>query len=341
MEGCPVHIHRVTDGTAVENPKPAGAVGRCPVNHGAANGAQTNGETTPKNPDEIQVIDIDVDSISVTPSLKEYKKLRNVMAMITRFYRDGSLKKHENFKAMEEEIAKLEYDRKMCEEQISALDEKPYWKIHPKTKEYRKNLQDELEALDKQRENFLKKKQEFFDLYEWSKSIVEVCEWLELNMDDYCKNHMTDLPANMFKDLKPVPELTDEQKKVYRKGLAEITYNLDESQDFFQASIDGRLTKYHNIEKQMIEAQLRVIQKYPEDNARRQHVEAELQKDLEYVSSHMEETPEGRKRREKMLKNHQEFFKVLKYHKDKLGALGLDIEERKYDPKFDHFNDLE
>jgi len=341
MEGCPVHIHRVTDGTANNNATPAGAVGRCPVNHGATNGSAANETAKPQNSEEVQLIDIDVDSISVTPSLKEYKKLRNVMSMITRFYRDGSNKKFENFKAMEEEISKLVYDRKMCEDQLSALEEKPYWKIHPKTKEYKKNLQDELEALDKQQEGFLKKRTDFFDLSEWSKSIVEVCEWLELNMDDYCKNHMTDLPANMFKDLKPVPELTEEQKKVYRKGLAEITYNLDESQDFFQASIDGRLTKYHSMEKQMIEAQLKVIQKYPEDNARRQHVEAELEKDLEYVKSHMEETPEGRKRREKMLKNHQEFFKVLVYHKDKLGALGEDVEVRKYDPKFDHFNDAE
>jgi hypothetical protein len=338
MEGCPVHIHRVTDGVAPTN---GVSGGRCPVNHGATNGDVPKEQVTAQNPEEVQLIDIDVDSISVTPSLKEYKKLRNVMAMITRFYRDGSNKKFENFKAMEEELSKLDCDKKMCEEQIAALEEKPYWKIHPKTKEYKKNLQDELEALEKQREGFLKKKQEFFDLYEWSKSIVEVCEWLELNMDDYCKDHMTDLPPSMFKDLKPVPELTEEQKKVYRKGLAEITYNLDESQDFFQASIDGRLTKYHSIEKQMIEAQLKVIQRYPEDNARREHIEAELLKDLEYVKSHMEENPEVRKRREKMLKNHQEFFKVLKYHKDKLGALGQDTELRKYDPKYDHFNDVE
>eukprot|EP01118_Nematostelium_gracile_P005608 TRINITY_DN1784_c0_g1_i1.p1 TRINITY_DN1784_c0_g1~~TRINITY_DN1784_c0_g1_i1.p1 ORF type:complete len:364 (-),score=117.41 TRINITY_DN1784_c0_g1_i1:41-1066(-) len=341
MEECPVvHIHRVTDGG--EAPKASGGV--CPVNHGAA--SSTPKPVTPNNSektqgDDVVQVDIDVDSIGEIPSVKEYKKLRNVMSMITRFYRDGSAKKGENYATMVGEIAKLDYDKQMVEEQLTALEEKPAFKIHPKSKEYRKNLEEELEGLNKQRERFAKQRDDYKFLFEWSKQIVEICEWLELHMDDYCKDNVTDLPPNFFKNLKPVPELSEEQKKIYRKGLGEITYNLDESQDFFQASIDGRLNKYHNIEKQIIEAQLRVMAKYPTDSARREHVAGELEKDLEYVNNNMVQNPEATKRREKMLKNHQEFWKVLKYHKDKLGALGKDDQDIKhYDPKYDHYNDV-
>jgi len=311
------------------------------VNHTAPASSDKTPAIPSQTSDEVLQIDIDVDSISTVPSVKEYKKLRNVMSMITKFYRDGSEKKGENFRTMEFEISKLDDDKKMCSEQLSALDEKPLFRGHPKSKEYRKNLQDELTALETQRVSFVEKREEFHSLYQWSKQIVQICEWLELNMDDYCKKHMKDLPPSLFKDVQVVPQLTEEQVKIYRKGLGEITYNLDESQDFFQASIDGRLNKYHNIERQLIEAQLRVISNYPQDNPRRIHVQTELEKDLQYVKGNLVESPEGNKRRQKMLKNHQEFFKVLVYHKDKLGALGEDIEEKKYDPKYDHYNDVE
>lgn len=193
-----------------------------------------------------------------------------------------------------------------------------------------------MEGLLRQKKGMMEKRDEFYGLFQWSKTIVEVCEWLEANLEDYCKKNIPEFPAHLLKRAPPI-DLTEEQKKSYAKGLAEITYNLQESQDFFQASIDGRLIKYHNIEKELIEAQLAVMMKYPEDSARRQHVQGELEKDLAYVKGNMEDTPEGRKRKEKMLKNHQEFFKVLRYHKDKLQALGVDTEERKYDPKFDHY----
>jgi hypothetical protein len=47
-------------------------------------------------------------------------------------------------------------------------------------------------------------------------------------------------------------------KQIDSIGLEEVTYNLQESQDFFDASLDGRLHKYHEIEKNLIEAQLQV-----------------------------------------------------------------------------------
>ena len=55
--------------------------------------------------------------------------------------------------------------------------------------------------------------------------------------------------------------------------MDEIVYNLEESQDFFAASLDGRLNKYHNIEKEIILSQLTAIRQFPEDNPRRVYIE--------------------------------------------------------------------
>lgn len=58
-------------------------------------------------------------------------------------------------------------------------------------------------------------------------------------------------------ELEPI-KLTPAEYLLYKGGLEEVTYNLQESQDFFDASLDGRLNKYHEIEKNLIEAQLAV-----------------------------------------------------------------------------------
>lgn len=167
--------------------------------------------------------------------------------------------------------------------------------------------------------------------------LKQICEWLELNLEDYCINH---LKLNLNKEVKPVPPLSEEKAKQYSRGLAEITYNLAESQDFFQASIDGRLLKYHNIEKEIIEAQLEVMNNYSENNPRRVYIESELLKDLEYVQGNMQVDAEALKRRQKMLINHQEYFKVLKFHKDKLNVFGIDTsKEIIYDPRYDHYQE--
>jgi len=324
-EVCPVKIHKVTEdyeGSASQEKASASSVGVCPITG------------TKSSPDEI-----DIAEVTDTPSVKEYKKIRKVMGMITRFYRQGSETKKKNWEAMGVEIEKLEYDEKMARAQIEALDLKPGFKSHPKRKDYLRDLNAELDGLHKQKQGFLEKQKEFFDLYVWSKGIVVVCEWLELNLDHYCVSILPDLPESIKNSLKPIKDLTPEEAKDFGKGLDEIVYNLKESQDFFQASIDGRLTKYHNIEKEIIEAQLDAIRKFPEDNARRQYIEGELTRDLEYVVSNMEISPESSKRRHKMLKNHNEFFQVLMYNKEKLQALGVTIDERKYDPKFDHYQD--
>jgi hypothetical protein len=237
------------------------------------------------------------------------------MAMITKFYQTGSEGKRANYDSMTEEIKKLEFDLSMVQSQLDALDAKPHFASHPKRKDYLKDLQEEKGNLLKQKQGFEEKQKEFFELSEWSKGIVQVCEWLETSLDHYCTEKLPDLPEKIKETMKPIEPITQEQAKFFAKGLDEVVYNLRESQDFFAASLDGRLNKYHSIEKEIIESQLVAIRKYPEDNPRRMFIEAELEKDLEYVITNMQENPETKAKREKMLKSHHEYYHVLMYNK--------------------------
>lgn len=278
----------------------------------------------------------DLGEIDESPSMEEYKKLRRTMGIVTQFYRDGTKLKRGHYDTITQEIARLDTDLQMLDEQMAVLDSDPSFAGHPKQSAFKRELTAERANLVEQRNSLTAKQKEYQELYLWSEDIVRVCEWLELNLDTYCSKTLG-LP---LKNVTPPPELTEEQKKKYGKGLDEIHHNLEESQDFFLASIDGRLNKFHQIEEKMIEAQLRVIQKYPEDSPRRKVVQNELEQELEFVRSNMVETPDGMKRREKMLKAHAEFFKVLTYHKEKLGVLPREDEPEnadkpKYDPKFD------
>lgn len=120
------------------------------------------------------------------------------------------------------------------------------------------------------------KQTEFLKLSQWSLGIVECCHWLEgetnifkkgnennhfliskqiANMEEYCIN---ELKMPLKRTGAAPPPLTEEKRQHFAKGLAEITFNLDESQDFFSASIDGRLLQYHNVEREAILAQLEV-----------------------------------------------------------------------------------
>jgi len=324
---CPVKIHKVTDDSPYESGEAPPM--KCPV-------PQSSAAPTTETPAPHGAFDEVADEFSDIPSVQEYRKLRRVMGMITKFYRDGSNMKKQNYETMTEEIQKLEVDETMVKDQLASLDAATF-KGHPKRKDYSNMLKPELENMLKQKETFLKKQKECRDLYEWSGTIVKVCEWLELALDDYCSKTL-DLPEQIKKNMKPVPELAPEDVSKFSRGLDEITYNLSESQDFFQASLDGRLKKYHGIEQQMIEAQLEAIRKYPEDNARRMFVEAELLKDLEYVSSNMVENTESIRRKQKMLQSHAEFFQVLKFHRERLHLLP-EPDAKIYDSKFDHYNE--
>lgn len=282
---------------------------------------------------------VELEEIEESPSVAEYKRLKKVMAQITKFYRDGSELKHKNTISVKEQIAKLEVDEKMAKAQLDVLDSKPSFKIHPKAKEYRRPLLQELEGLAKQKAEFTSKLAEFEGLYEWSKTIVQICEWLEANLDDYCSKKL-DLPANVLGNIQPPRELTPEEAKSYSRGLDEIVYNLQESQDFFAASVDGRLEKYHTIERELIEAQLEALKAFPENSDRRLYIQSELEKDLDYVIGNMAVSPEVEKRRHKMLKSHQEYLQVLRYQREKLNALNVDLsEERKFDSRFDLYRD--
>jgi hypothetical protein len=53
-------------------------------------------------------------------------------------------------------------------------------------------------------------------------------------------------------------------------------------------------------------------------NDRRNYILGELQQDLEYIVDHMEENPRKRKHKEKMLRNHRDFFLLLKWNKEQL-----------------------
>ncbi|KAL6056204.1 BAR domain-containing protein [Balamuthia mandrillaris] len=286
-------------------------------------------------------MDIDIDEINEKdPSIREYKKLKRIMGVITQFYKDGTQLKKGHFEAMTAEIAKLDVDLQMTEDQRKAILDNKAFTGHPKQKEFLRQLQSEKDRLEAQRQQFEEKLQEYKSLYEWSTGIVRVCEWLELHLDDYCSKTLN---YPKLKDAPPTPALAKEEATMYARGLEEITHNLRESQDFFKASVDGRLKKYHQLEKEMIEAQLEAIRKYPEENERRQCVEEELLQDLAFVEGNMGDEPGAMKRREKMLENHSDFLKVLRFHKEKLKVLYLEnadaVEEIKFDSRYDHYRD--
>lgn len=277
---------------------------------------------------------VDIDAVDENPSVNEYKKIKRVMGIITQFYRDGTNLKKGHYDEVTQEIAKLDSDLSMVKEQTAALTENPAFDTHPKQKEYLNQLNMEKEHLDGQRVKFVEKQQEYKGIYEWSEGIVRVCEWLELNLDDYCSKTL-DYPK--LKDVKPAPELTKEEAAKFSEGLDEIYHNLEDSQDFFSASLDGRLDKFHALEKQIVESQLAVVRKYPEDCERRKHIEQELLADLAFVEENINGDSADTRRREKMLNSHSDFFKVLKFHKEKLRVLYFDNSNKVYDPRFDVF----
>jgi len=261
----------------------------------------------------------ETDDINDTPTVLEYKKLKRVMRIMIKFYEDGSQAKLDQAEDMEYELQKVEADLKMVQAQLEAL--KPF-PIHPKRTAYETELVEEEEALVRTRDKFRTKVAELRGLHVWSLGIVDATKWLALGLDDYCVNHL-----KMDLDVKPVPleRPSAELYRKYKKGLDEITENLHESQDFFQASLDGRLKKYHQIEKDIIEAQLKVIAEFPPVNPRQQHVEEELKKDLEFVSENMKESPSGTAKRERMLSMHKDFVTVLVWFKDKLADFATEL----------------
>ena len=263
------------------------------------------------------------------------------MASITGFYENGTKKKYENYLQQCENIKELEVDYAALKAQIAALDSKPAFKGHPKTIQYREFLEKELESFEKKRTSMEEKKKEFFELHEWSGVINEVCRWLEDNLDNYALEVIPDLQGKIKP--KQVKQLNEEEIKKYSKGLDEISYNLKESQDFFQAGVDGRMKLFHSIEQEIIEGQLDALKRCAPDSARSVLLANELLQDLEIAKSHDDDSEEVLKRREKMLRNHRAYLKVLLYHTEKLKVL-TDLpppKERVYDPKWTWLSKVE
>jgi hypothetical protein len=178
------------------------------------------------------------------------------------------------------------------------------------------------------------KKTEFFELHQWSGVINEVCRWLEDNLDAYALDVIPELRGKIVP--RPVQELTPEQVRQYSRGLDEISHNLKESQDFFQAGLDGRLRVYHRIERDIVAGQMEALRAAAPESERTAMLLAELQQDLEYVLGNDDDSREAVARREKMLRNHRAYLKVLQYHTDKLKVL-VELpppEQRVYDPKW-------
>jgi hypothetical protein len=297
---CPV-IHKITD----QSPFPTG---KCPF------GFNNSG----------------LGDFTDTMDEQNYKKLRKVMVQITQFYENGTNLKKGHYDQMTEEIKKLDVDKEMCQRQIEALESTKAFAEHPKSKTYRAKLNADLENFDNQKQQFLKKQKEFYDLWQWSTVIVKVCLWLQNSLDIHCNEKL-----GLKLTLEPLPELSPSDIESYSKGLDEITHNLQESQDFFKASVDGRLKQYHEVEKAIIEKQLEVLSHYDDDNSRRQYWEAELAADLQFVTENLSDDTERTDRRQKMLSNHAAFLAVLKYHKEKLNHPFKSDPSREYDPKFD------
>lgn len=260
-----------------------------------------------------------------TPTVAEYKKLKRVMRIMTKFYEDGSVAKLDQAQDMEYELQKVETDLKMVQKQLEVLRTFP---IHPKRASYEKELTEEEEKLKKIQKEFTTKVTEFKALYQWSLGIVDVTKWLGAGLDDYCVNHLK--MELGIENPKPLEKPTKETFEKYKQGLEEVHLNLSESQDFFQASLDGRLRKYHEIEKEIIEAQIKAIAEFPPMNPRKTHWDEELQKDLEFVVDNMKETPQAMTKRERMLSMHRDFVNTLTWFKSKLDtwAVELGVEDK-------------
>ncbi len=237
----------------------------------------------------------------------------------------------------------MSFDIYQSKEQLKVLEseENSKFRAHLKWKEYVQELKDEAERLEKERLEIEIKRDHYKKLSIWSDKIVSICEWLELNLDDFANRNIVDLPEALKKETaenaSKLRALSDEEVEQYAKGLDEITHNLTESRDFFEASVDGRMTEYQTVQAEIIKVQLKALQQFPkEDNPRRDYIEATLEEDLEYIEKQIREaaTAPVQNRRQKMLKMHKDFLQVLKFFTDKLHVLKLDPTKRSYDPQF-------
>lgn len=179
----------------------------------------------------------DEKDISLDPQLKEYKKLQRIMGVMIKFYEKGARTKKEQLDKILNDLETMKTDEQMIKDQIEAVSQFP--DFHPKKLEYLSGLEKELAQLEEVRKEFLQKSTHWKELYEWSEKIVEIVNWLGRKLEEYANAKLgTTLEVNEEKN-----DFTVEKFRIYKRGLEEITYNLQESQDFFDASLDGRCVR--------------------------------------------------------------------------------------------------
>eukprot|EP00004_Rigifila_ramosa_P002370 TRINITY_DN12471_c0_g1_i1.p1 TRINITY_DN12471_c0_g1~~TRINITY_DN12471_c0_g1_i1.p1 ORF type:complete len:392 (-),score=114.22 TRINITY_DN12471_c0_g1_i1:19-1077(-) len=187
---------------------------------------------------------------------------------------------------------------------------------HPKMLQYQKNLKEAEADILAQIERLQKGEKEFEALWLWSQNVVRAIKWVETYQDEYCNQKLgRSVPVSAKEDI------SEEDKVTFKKALHEIHFNLDESLDFFHASLDGRLAKYHEIEKAMLEAQIAVLDSFERISMRKLAILAELQQDQEYLASQMNVTPDTIGRRQRMTEMHTDFFDLLNWQRARLNAM--------------------
>lgn len=171
---------------------------------------------------------------SLKPSEAEYAKLGRIMVIMIRFYEKGASTKKIELDRLVSDYLRLCEDEKMINEQLESV--KSFPPIHPKCSEYQNNFELELEQLNAAKERILPQIEHWRQLHTWSLKIVDTVNWLGKQIEEYCNYAFhTNLSVKSENS-----QLTVEKFKIYKRGLDEITYNLQESQDFFDASLDGR-----------------------------------------------------------------------------------------------------
>jgi hypothetical protein len=252
------------------------------------------------------------DDFDENPSMNEYKKIKRIMSVMVDFYvRGRDAKKSQQEKALQE-LEKVAGVEKLMNDRLDILKQFP--SFHPKRQSYEEELNYDMEELLNHKKKFTEQHENYSELYVWGIGIAETMNWLQDNLEEYGWDVLKIDAFNVERNNK----VNIEQYLKYKKGLEEVTYNLQESQDFFEASLDGRLQRYHQLEKCMIEAQMMALQSFPDENPRKLPDLAELKKDLDFVIETMTITPSVLKRRERMKQMHKDFFSVLKWQREKM-----------------------
>jgi tRNA nucleotidyltransferase/poly(A) polymerase len=136
--------------------------------------------------------------------------------------------------------------------------------------------------------------------------------------------HHSSLPRIQKKVVTPIVEFSKKFKQNNLKNFQSSSKTKDSSE-------------FQYIEAEIIKTQLEVLKKFPEDSKRREYFEEKFTKDLKYCESRINSGNDSveEKKREKVLKMHQEFLKLLRFFRFKWNLLNEDLGSKpKYDPKF-------